>query len=75
MLLPGKGIFSMWMLYLAGIMEKCNCIAVRMFKTILGHSNLITCLTSFFWKKNPVRLQKKKEKKKSPWVSYGRKWF
>ena len=21
----------------------------------LGHSNLITCLTSFFWKKNPVR--------------------
>ena len=29
---------------------------------MLGHSNLITCLTSFFWKKNPVRLQKKKEK-------------
>ena len=39
-----------------------------------GHSNLITCLTSFFWKKNPVRLQKKR-KKKSPLVSYGRKWF
>ena len=29
----------------------------------LGHSNMITCLTSFFWKKNPVRLQKKKKKK------------
>ena len=28
----------------------------------LGHSNLITCLTSFFWKKNPVRLQKKRKK-------------
>ena len=40
----------------------------------LGHSNLITCLTSFFEKKNPVRLQKKK-KKKSSLVSYGRKWF
>ena len=32
----------------------------------LGHSNLITCLTSFFWKKNPVRLQKKR-KKSHPW--------
>ena len=31
-------------------------------KAFIGHSNLITCLTSFFWKKNPVRLQKKKEK-------------
>ena len=40
----------------------------------LGHSNLITCLTSFFWKKNPVRLQKKKRKKSNS-VSYGRKWF
>ena len=40
----------------------------------LGHSNLITCLTSFFWKKNPVRLPKKR-KKKSSLVSYGRKWF
>ena len=40
----------------------------------LGHSNLITCLTSFFGKKNPVRLQKKK-KKKSTSVSYGRKWL
>ena len=29
---------------------------------LLGHSNLITCLTSFFWKKNPVRLQKKEKK-------------
>ena len=28
----------------------------------LGHSNLITCLTSFFWKKNPVRLKKKEKK-------------
>ena len=28
----------------------------------LGHSNLITCLTSFFWKRNPVRLQKKRKK-------------
>ena len=25
------------------------------FENCLGHSNLITCLTSFFWKKNPVR--------------------
>ena len=33
------------------------CKAACMFR--LGHSNLITCLTSFFWKKNPVRLQKK----------------
>ena len=41
----------------------------------LDHSNLITCLTSFFWKKNPVRLQKKKKKKRSTLVSYGRKWF
>ena len=31
-------------------------------RNILGHSNLITCLTSFFGKKNPVRLQKKKKK-------------
>ena len=31
--------------------------------SFLGHSNLITCLTSFFWKKNPVRLKKKKKKK------------
>ena len=29
---------------------------------MLGHSNLITCLTSFFWKKNPVRLQKIRKK-------------
>ena len=35
-------------------------------KSRLGHSNLITCLTSFFWKKNPVRLQKK-EKKSHLW--------
>ena len=28
----------------------------------LGHSNLITCLTSFFWKTNPVRLQIKRKK-------------
>ena len=33
----------------------------------LGHSNLITCLASFFWKKNPVRLQKKKRKKSHLW--------
>ena len=25
---------------------------------LLGHSNLITCLTSFLWTKNTVRLQK-----------------
>ena len=29
--------------------------------TTSGHSNLITCLTRFFEKKNPVRLQKKKK--------------
>ena len=34
-----------------------------------GHSNLITCLTSFFWKKNPVRLQKKRKK-----VTFGVLW-
>ena len=28
----------------------------------LGHSNLISCLTSFSWNKNPVRLKKKEKK-------------
>ena len=39
---------------------------VRFYSCTLGHSNLITCLTSFFWEKNPVRLQKK-EKKSHLW--------
>ena len=34
-----------------------------LYTTLLGHSNLITCLTSFFVKRNPVRLKKKKKKK------------
>ena len=36
------------------------------FVSCYGYSNLNTCLTSFFWKKNPVRLQKK-EKKSHLW--------
>ena len=33
----------------------------------LGHSNLITCLTSFFGKKNPVRLPPPPQKKSRLW--------
>ena len=33
----------------------------------LGHSNLITCLTSFFWKKKSCQTPKKKEKKSYLW--------
>ena len=49
---------------------KMNCSftkTVTIFRDRSGHSNIITCLTSFFWKKNPVRLQKKKEKKSHLW--------
>ena len=41
--------------------------------TILGHANLITCLTSFFGKRS-CQTQKKRRKKLTL-VSYGRKWF
>ena len=40
----------------------------------LGHSNLITCPTSFFLEKQFCQTPKKIEKKLTL-VSYGRKWF
>ena len=38
---------------------------------LLGHTNLITCLTSFFGEKKICQTPKKK----STLVSYGQKWF
>ena len=48
-------------LALKGLMSQFDAVLIT-FVYRLGHSNLITCLTSFFWKKNPVRLQKKRKK-------------
>ena len=48
-------------LALKGLMSQLDAVLIT-FVYRLGHSNLITCLTSFFWKKNPVRLQKKRKK-------------
>ena len=40
----------------------CSIVMGTPFFHQLGHSNLITCLMSFFWKRNSERLQKKKSR-------------
>ena len=71
---------EMWVWHLglqqSRVDKKTNCIFPNRcnYKEPLGHSNLITCLTSVFGEKKSCQTPKKKEKKSSL-VSYRQKWF